>query len=289
MKGIILAAGNGTRLFPLSESVSKILLPVYDKPLIYYSLSTLMQAGIKEILVITKKTDLNIFKKLLEDGSQFGLKIQYAIQYEQRGIADALIIAERFIGDNDVCLILGDNIFHHEKLSDILKVASSDNIGVTVFGYPVSDPERFGVIEFDDQGNVISIEEKPSEPRSNIAVVGLYFFSNGVCKIAKKLKPSARGELEITDLNIKYLEKGLLKAVVLDKDILWMDVGTFDSLLEASIRVRDTQRDLNKPICCPEQTALSVGLVSPEIIKERAASKKMSEYYKSVGDLCDRF
>jgi len=195
MKGIILAAGNGTRLFPASEPVSKILLPVYDKPLIYYPLSTLMCAGIRDIMVITNKTDLNVFKKLLGDGSQFGVSIEYAIQPVQRGIADAFIIAESFIGDDDVCLVLGDNVFYHDDLSKILKEASSKNAGATIFGYSVPDPQRFGVIESDALGNVISIEEKPSKPKSDVAAVGLYFYGSEVCEIAKKLKPSARGKM----------------------------------------------------------------------------------------------
>jgi len=285
MKGIILAAGNATRLFPVSEPVSKALLPVYDKPLIYYPLSTLMLAGIKDIMVITNEADINSFKRLLGNGSQFGISIEYAIQYVQKGIADAFIIAEKFIGNDDVCLVLGDNIFHHDDLPAIMKSAFSNNAGATIFGYPVPDPERFGVVEFDGLGNVLSLEEKPARPRSNYAAVGLYFYKSDVCEVAKKLEPSARDELEITDLNLKYLEKGSLRVVKFDEDLIWIDAGTFDSLLDAGTLVRSVQKKIGRLISCPEQIALSLGYVSAEDLKKRVASKKTNDYYKFVESL----
>jgi len=287
MKGIILAAGNGTRLFPASEPVSKSLLPVYDKPMIYYPLSTLMLADIKEIMIITNETDLENFKRLLGNGSQFGIHIEYVVQHIQRGIADAFIIAEEFISGDDVCLILGDNIFYHENLPGILKKASSENTKATIFAYTVKDPERFGVVEFDDLGNAVSLEEKPSKPRSNHAVVGLYIYDSGVSKIAKELKPSERGELEITDLNRKYLEKGDLKVVSFDENLLWVDTGTFDSLLDAGILVRSVQKKLGRPISCPERIAAESHLISSEELRKRIASKAMNEYYKYVAGLLD--
>jgi len=285
MKGIILAAGNGTRLFPVSEHVSKILLPVYDKPMVYYPLSTLMQAGIRDIMIITNESNLDLFERLLGDGSQFGVRIEYAVQHVQRGIADAFIIAEDFIGNDDVCLVLGDNIFHHEGLPQILRRAASDNAEATVFAYPVKNPEMFGVVEFDAAGNAVSLEEKPSKPRSNNAVVGLYFYKCNVCSMVKDLKPSLRGELEITDLNRKYLEKGLLKVVKLEKDVLWIDTGTFDSLLDAGMLVRDVQKRLGRIISCPEHIALCSGFVSDENIRAWTETKKMNEYYEFVRDL----
>lgn len=287
MKGIILAAGNGTRLFPVSEPISKILLPVYDKPMVYYPLATLMQAGIREILIITNSIDADNFKRLLGNGSQFGLDISYAVQHVQRGIADAFIIGEEFIGGEDVCLILGDNIFHHNDIQNLLLNAVADNKGATVFGYAVPDPERFGVVEFDQDGNVISLEEKPSEPKTNYAVVGLYFYDGKVCEIAKGLKPSARGELEITDLNKEYLKRGMLRCVMFEKDLLWMDAGTFDSLHDAGSTVRSIQKDLGRPIACPEAIALSSGYVSSDSMTKWVSAKKMNEYYQHVRRMCE--
>lgn len=286
MKGIILAAGNGTRLFPISEPISKILLPVYDKPMIYYPLSTLMQADIREVLIITNQSDADNFKRLLGDGSQFGLSISYEIQYVQKGIADAFIIGEKFICGDDVCLILGDNLFHHNNISKILHDAVLGNKGATVFGYAVSDPERFGVVEFDDNGNVLSLEEKPSEPKTNNAVVGIYFYDGNVCEIAKGLKPSARGELEITDLNKEYLKRGALRCMMFEEDLLWMDAGTFDSLHDASTVVRSLQKDLGRPIACPEMIALSSGYITADSVKEWISSKKLNEYYQQILEMC---
>ena len=234
MKGIILAAGAGTRLYPASIPISKILLPIYDKPMIYYPLSTLMLAGIRDILIITNEDDFENFQKTLGDGSQFGINIQYKIQYVQRGIADAFIIAEEFIDGDDVALILGDNIFHGFGFSTLMKNAIKNNIGATVFGYRVHDPERFGVVEFDNNKKVISLEEKPAQPKSKYAVTGLYFYDHNVCKYAKELTPSSRGELEITDLNKIYLEKRLLNVEILGRGFTWLDTGTHDSMLQAS-------------------------------------------------------
>ena len=235
MKGIVLAGGAGTRLFPASQPISKILLPIYDKPMIYYPLSTLMLAGIKDILIITNEIDYDNFIKLLGDGSQFGLNLHYKIQYVQRGIADAFLIGEDFIGDDNVALILGDNIFHGHGFSTIMKNAIENNHGATVFGYMVNDPERFGVVEFDETKKVISLEEKPKNPKSNYAVTGLYFYDNQVCELAKQLKPSARGELEITDLNKLYLDKKELNVEILGRGFAWLDTGTHDSMLQARL------------------------------------------------------
>ena len=244
MKGIILAAGQGTRLYPASLPISKILLSIYDKPMIYYPLSTLMLAEIRDILIITNEADYDNFRKLLGDGSQFGLHIEYKIQYVQKGIADAFIIAEDFIDGDDVALILGDNIFHGHGFSTLMKNAIRNNIGATVFGYTVKDPERFGVVEFDENKKVISLEEKPSSPKSDYAVTGLYFYDGKVCEYAKQLTPSARGELEITDLNKIYLEKGTLNVEILGRGFAWLDTGTHDSMLQASNFVQSME--LNK-------------------------------------------
>ncbi len=241
MKGIILAAGAGTRLYPASQPISKILLPIYDKPMIYYPLSTLMLAGIKDILIITNEFDHDNFQKLLGDGSQFGINIQYKIQYVQRGIADAFLIAEDFIAGDEVALILGDNIFHGFGFSTFLKQALEYKSGATVFGYRVKDPERFGIVEFDNNMKAISLEEKPLNPKSNYAVVGLYFYDKNVCEYAKSLTPSARGELEITDLNKIYLEKEQLNVEILGRGFTWLDTGTQDSMLEAANFVRAIQ------------------------------------------------
>lgn len=266
MKGIILAGGAGTRLYPSSLSISKILLPVYDKPMIYYPLATLMLADIKDILVITNEADYENFKRVLGDGKRLGMNIQYKIQYVQRGISDAFIIGEDFIDGDDVVLILGDNIFYGENLSSVLKHAKSSNRGATVFGYPVDDPERFGVAEIDSNNRVISLEEKPLYPKSNYAVTGLYFYDNRVCEYAKSLTPSARGELEITDLNKIYLEKGLLDMQILDKSYVWLDTGTHESMLEASKFVHETELKTGKKLACVEEIACKEGFISDEEI-----------------------
>src|SRR5574344_578486 len=282
MKGIILAAGAGTRLYPASQPISKILLPIYDKPMIYYPLSTLMLAGIRDILIITNESDLDNFKKLLGDGSHLGLNIEYKIQYIQRGIADAFIIAEDFIKNDDVALILGDNIFHGHGFSTIMKHAISNNIGATVFGYTVKDPERFGVVEFDGTNKVLSIEEKPKHPKSNYAVTGLYFYDGNVCKYAKQLQPSARGELEITDLNKIYLEKELLKVEILGRGFAWLDTGTHDSMLQASNFVQSMELNKGMKIACLEEIAIDLNYISPEKVLDRANLYKNSDYYKYI-------
>lgn len=282
MKGIILAAGAGTRLSPATLPISKILLPIYDRPMIYYPLATLMMAGIKDILIITNEADSNNFKRTLKDGSQFGIKIDYDIQYVQRGISDAFIIAEKWIGDNSVALILGDNIFYGKNIESLISKASSKNNGAVVFGYRVPDPERFGVVGFDDDMKVTSLEEKPSQPKSNYAVVGLYFYDNQVCPLAKTLEPSARGELEITDLNIEYLKKEELSVELFDDDVKWIDAGTFDSLLESSIFVANEEKRLGRKILCPEIIAYKKGFVSKEKMIEWIQSNKNNEYFKSV-------
>ncbi len=282
MKGIVLAGGAGTRLYPASQPISKILLSIYDKPMIYYPLSTLMLAGIKEILIITNEKDYENFSKLLGDGSQFGVKIEYRIQYVQRGIADAFIIAENFVGDDDVALILGDNIFHGHGFSTIMSNAIKNNTGATVFGYTVKDPERFGVVEFDKDKNVLSIEEKPAKPRSNYAVTGLYFYDNRVCKLAKTLKPSARGELEITDLNKKYLEIGELKVEILGRGFAWLDTGTHDSMLQASNFVQSMELNKGVKIACLEEIALNQGFIDADNLIKQIEKYGNNDYYNYV-------
>ena len=285
MKGIVLAAGAGTRLYPASQPISKILLSIYDKPMIYYPLSTLMLAGIRDILIITNEKDYDNFKKLLGDGSQFGINIEYKIQFVQRGIADAFIIAEDFVGNDDVALILGDNIFHGHGFSTIMKHAISNNEGATVFGYTVKDPERFGVVEFDKDKNVLSIEEKPLHPKSNYAVTGLYFYDNNVCELAKQLKPSARGELEITDLNKKYLEIKKLKVEILGRGFAWLDTGTHDSMLQASNFVQSMELNKGVKIACLEEIALHQGFISAEELLKKISKYGNNDYYNYVRDV----
>lgn len=283
MKGIVLAGGAGTRLYPASQPISKILLPVYDKPMIYYPLSTLMLAGIKDILIITNETDYDNFIKLLGDGSQFGLNLSYKIQYVQRGIADAFLIAEDFIGQDEVALILGDNIFHGHGFSTLMKQAISKNNGATVFGYTVKDPERFGVVEFDAHKKAISLEEKPAHPKSNYAVTGLYFYDNKVCEYAKTLEPSARGELEITDLNRIYLERGELNVEILGRGFAWLDTGTHDSMLQASVFVQTMELNKGVKIACLEEIAYNQGFISREDLLSKIEKYGMSnEYYNYV-------
>ena len=286
MKGIILAAGAGTRLYPASQPISKILLPIYDKPMIYYPLSTLMLAGIKDILIITNEFDHDNFQKLLGDGSQFGINIQYKIQYVQRGIADAFLIAEDFIAGDEVTLILGDNIFHGFGFSTFLKQALEYKSGATVFGYRVKDPERFGIVEFDNNMKAISLEEKPLNPKSNYAVVGLYFYDKNVCEYAKSLTPSARGELEITDLNKIYLEKEQLNVEILGRGFTWLDTGTQDSMLEAANFVRAIQANKGQQISCLEEIALFKGFITPDELETKLVRfKGKSAYYDYVYDL----
>ena len=282
MKGIILAAGAGTRLSPATLPISKILLPIYDRPMIYYPLSTMLMAGIRDILVITNERDLENFKRTLGDGSQFGVKIEYMVQYVQRGISDAFIIAKDWINGEKVSLILGDNIFYGENIETLIDDAARTNEGATIFGYYVSDPERFGVVGFDENMRVTSLEEKPKEPKSNYAAVGIYFYDGEACPLAETLKPSDRGELEITDLNIEYLKKGKLSVRLFDKDTKWIDAGTFKSLLEASEFIHNEEERLGKKILCPEIIACKKGLVSKERMSEWVASNKDNEYFKSI-------
>ena len=283
MKGIVLAGGAGTRLYPASQPISKILLPIYDKPMIYYPLSTLMLAGIKDILIITNENDYDNFIKLLGDGSQYGLNIQYKIQYIQRGIADAFLIAEDFINKEDVALILGDNIFHGHGFSTLMKNALKKNTGATVFGYTVKDPERFGVVEFDENFKAVSLEEKPLLPKSNYAVTGLYFYDNKVCNYAKQLKPSARGELEITDLNKLYLANGDLNVEILGRGFAWLDTGTHDSMLQASLFVQTMELNKGVKISCLEEIAFNQGFITrDELLKRIEKYGLKNEYYNYV-------
>ncbi len=272
MKGIILAAGKGTRLYPMTKPVCKPLLPVYDKPLIYYPLSILLHAGIRDVLVIIPPDEEETFEKLLGDGSAFGVHIQYRVQNVPRGIADAFLVAESFIQGDSVCLVLGDNIFYDESRQyAFLEEAKQRTEGASVFGYHVDDPRAFGVVEFDEQGCAISIEEKPRFPKSNYIIPGLYFYDHQVVEIARNLKPSARGELEITDVNLEYLRRGQLHVTPLAKDFVWMDAGTAESLLEAANRVREVQHRTGRYIACPEEIALQRGLLTTQQVHEQGA------------------
>lgn len=278
MKGIILAAGKGTRLYPMTRPVCKPLLPVYDKPLIYYSVSVLMEAGIREILVIVPPGEEHVFQALLGDGSQWGISITYAVQLVPRGIADAMLVGAEFVGQDSVCLVLGDNIFYQEGFGDVLKQAVAHNHGATVFGYYVEDPRPFGVVEFDADGKALSIEEKPQQPKSHYIIPGLYFYDNQVIDIARNLKPSARGELEITDVNLEYLRREQLQVVRLEQDFVWLDAGTADSVLEAAETVRDIQRDTGHYVGCIEKCALEAGWISGEQVHQLGTELEKTKY-----------
>ena len=273
MKGIILAGGSGTRLYPITKSISKQLLPIYDKPMVYYPLSVLMQAGIRDILIISTPKDLPDFKRLLDDGSHLGISLSYKDQPSPDGLAQAFIIGEDFIGDDDVCMILGDNIFNGDNFSQLLYRASknvSENKIATVFGYPVSDPARYGVIEFDKSGNAISIEEKPNNPKSNYAVTGLYFYPNSVVNLAKEIKPSERGELEITSINQMYLKNSELKIELMQRGFAWLDTGTHESLIEASNYIKMIENRQGIKVACIEEVAYQMGYISKKNLIELA-------------------
>ena len=291
MKGIVLAGGSGTRLYPITKGVSKQLLPIYDKPMIYYPLSVLMLAGIRDILIISTPYDLPGFRRLLGDGSDFGVRFEYAEQPSPDGLAQAFIIGDEFIGDDSVCLVLGDNIFHGSGFSTLLKNAvhtAEAESKATVFGYWVSDPERYGVAEFDKDGNCLSIEEKPSKPKSNYAVVGLYFYPNKVVEVAKHIKPSARGELEITTVNQEFLAAGELKVQTLGRGFAWLDTGTHDSLAEATAYIETIEKRQGLKVACLEGIALRKGWISPEKVRELARPMLKNQYgqylLKTAGD-----
>ncbi|MDB5162041.1 MAG: glucose-phosphate thymidylyltransferase [Candidatus Saccharibacteria bacterium] len=277
MKGIILAGGSGTRLWPITKGISKQLVPIYDKPMVYYPLTTLMSAGIKDILIITTPEDQSQFQRLLGDGSQWGINLSYEVQPTPDGLAQAFIIGEEFIGDDKVCLVLGDNIFHGHKLSESLKNCTDPDGGI-VFAYQVSDPERYGVVEFDDNNKAVSIEEKPSVPKSNYAVVGLYFYDNDVIEIAKNVEPSERGEIEITSVNEEYLNRGKLKVAALDTGDVWLDTGTIDSMADATDYVRVLQKRTGQIIGSPERVAYEESYITKPQLDELADSLKKSGY-----------
>jgi glucose-1-phosphate thymidylyltransferase len=287
MKGIILAGGKGTRLYPLTITISKQLLPVYDKPMIYYPLSMLMLAGIREILVISTPEALPAFRDLLRDGSQWGLQFTYAEQLEPRGLAEAFLIRPAFIADEPVCLILGDNIFFGQGLPALLRSAARLTNGAMVFAYPVRDPERYGVVEFDAHGRALSIEEKPSQPRSNYAVPGLYFYDHQVVQLARSLQPSGRGELEITDLNQLYLQRGQLRVEKMGRGVAWLDAGTHESLLQASLFVQAVEERQGMRISCPEEIAFRMGYIDRPALRQLGLAMQSNAYGSYLLDLAD--
>jgi glucose-1-phosphate thymidylyltransferase len=287
MKGIILAGGSGTRLYPLTQVTSKQLLPIYDKPMIYYPLSILMNAGIKEILIISTPDDTPRFKDLLQDGHQFGIKLSYKVQPSPDGLAQAFLLGEEFIGNDSCAMILGDNIFHGHGLTKRLREAASKKNGATVFGYYVDDPERFGVVEFDEEGKAISLEEKPKQPKSNYAVTGLYFYDNKVVEYAKSIKPSARGELEITDLNKIYLENGNLDVALLGQGFTWLDTGTHESLVDATNFVKTVETHSHRKIACLEEIAYLNGWISKEQLNEAVKLYSKNQYGKYLKDVLE--
>lgn len=288
MKGIILAGGKGTRLYPITKATSKQLLPIYDKPMVYYPISVLLLAGIREILIICTPTDLAAFQNLLGTGERLGVKFEYAVQEEARGLAEAFIIGEKFIGDDDVCLILGDNIFYGNGMTSILRAAQDKLNGAVVFGYQVADPREYGVVEFDNQGHVVSLEEKPDNPKSDFAVPGLYFYDNQVVELAKSVKPSPRGELEITSINNAYLEMGKLDVQVLPRGIAWLDTGNPKNLLEASTFIQTIQTRQNLYVGCLEEIAYRRGFINNEQLLALGEELKKTDYGKYIIKLAKR-